>query len=224
MLKTTGSTGSTANFEEIKGGIDGNSVVSDVVRSSDVTNPTKRKNLVKTTKSKIWVKSKKHNFPKFRPEKAGTGFLTPKTRLAFTQLRQVFVKAPILHHFNSESHIQIETDASGYVISGVLNYKFSGTRPNGLVTKNNMGQWHPIAFFSRKMIPAKTRYKTHNSKLLAIVKAFKTWWHYLESCKHEYLVLTNYNNLYRFIDTKNLSSRQVHLAQELFCYQFCIHY
>ena len=31
------------------------------------------------------------------------------------------------------------------------------------------------------MILAKTRYKTHNGKLFAIVKAFKTWKHYLKS-------------------------------------------
>ena len=55
--------------------------------------------------------------------------------------------------------------------------------------------WHPVAYFSRKMIPAQTRYETHDGELLAIVKAFKTWRHYLKSCKHEILVLTDHNNL-----------------------------
>ncbi len=59
------------------------------------------------------------------------------------------------------------------------------------------------------MIPAETRYVTHNGKLLAIVEAFKTWRHYLEGRKHEVLVLTNHNNLMYFMDTKSLSSRQV---------------
>ena len=62
------------------------------------------------------------------------------------------------------------------------------------------------------MIPAETRYKIYNSKLLAIVEAFKTWRHYLEGYKHKALVLTNYNNLCRFMDTKNLSFRQVRWA------------
>ena len=74
------------------------------------------------------------------------------------------------------------------------------------------------------MIPAETRYETHDGKLLAIVKVFKTWRHYLEGCKHEILVLTNHNNLRRFIDTKSLSSRQVYWVQKLFCYHFCIDY
>ena len=37
-------------------------------------------------------------------------------------------------------------------------------------------------------------------------------------------MLTDYNNLYRFIDTKSLSSRQVYLAHELSKYHFRIDY
>ena len=47
-------------------------------------------------------------------------FLTPGARLAFTKLKQAFFKPSILHHFNPEYHIRIETDASGYAISGVF--------------------------------------------------------------------------------------------------------
>ena len=163
-------------------------------------------------------------FLKSRPEEAGTSFLTSEARLAFTQLRQAFVKAPILHHFDPESHIWIEPDASGYAIGGVLNQLSFGTKPDGIVIKSDLGQWHPVAFFFRKMIPVETRYKIHNSKLLAIVKVFKTWRHYLKGCKHKVLVFTDHNNLRHFMDTKNLSSRQVCWAQELFYYHFCIDY
>ena len=74
------------------------------------------------------------------------------------------------------------------------------------------------------MIPAETRYETHNGELLAIVEAFKTWRHYLEGCKHKVLVLTDHNNLRQFMDTKSLSSRQVRWAQELSRYHFRIDY
>ena len=47
-------------------------------------------------------------------------FLTSNTKKAFNYLRLGFIKAPILQHFDLESHIQIETNASGYAISGVL--------------------------------------------------------------------------------------------------------
>ena len=56
------------------------------------------------------------------------------------------------------------------------------------------------------MIPIETQYKTQNDKLLTINKAFKTWCHYLEGCKHKILVLTNYNKLRHFMDTESLSS------------------
>ena len=74
------------------------------------------------------------------------------------------------------------------------------------------------------MIPAETRYETHDQELLAIVEAFKTWRHYLEGCRYEVLVLTDHNNLRRFMDTKSLSSRQVQWAQKLLRYQFRIDY
>ena len=74
------------------------------------------------------------------------------------------------------------------------------------------------------MIPAKIRYETHDGKLLAIIEAFKTWRHYLKGSQHEVLILTDHNNLRRFMETKSLSSRQVYWAQELSCYYFRIDY
>ena len=100
-------------------------------------------------------------------------------------------------------------------MDGVLSLLASKTSPNGVVTKSNLGQWHPVAFFFRKMIPAETWYETHNGKILATIEAFKTWRYYLEGCKYEVLVLTDHNNLRCFMDTKSLNSRQVHWAQEL---------
>ena len=37
-----------------------------------------------------------------------------------------------------------------------------------------------MAFFFYKINLVETRYKTHNNDRLPIVKAFKTWKHYLE--------------------------------------------
>ena len=61
-----------------------------------------------------------------------------------------------------------------------------------------------------KIIPIETQYKTHNGEFLAILEAFKIWRHYLEGCKYEVLILTDHNNLLCFMDTKNLSSKQVY--------------
>ena len=56
------------------------------------------------------------------PPKFGDNFsfLTPKAKLVFFWLRQAFIKAPIFYHFDQKRHIQVETDASGYAIGGIL--------------------------------------------------------------------------------------------------------
>ncbi len=169
----------------------------------------------KTAKSHEWINAEKSEpfWAKYLSNQSRS-FLTANTRKAFTKLKQAFVEALILNHFDSERHIQIETDTSGYVIGGILSQ----------LTLDNSGRWHLVAFFSKKMIPAETRYGTHNGELLAIVETFKTWRHYLESCKHEVLMLTDHNNLQCFMDTKSLSSRQVRWAQELSMYHFRIDY
>ena len=130
-------------------------------------------------------------------------YLTPGTKKTFKLLSPIFIQAPILQHFDLKRHIRIETDALGYVIGEVLNQP----------TLDDLRQWHLVAHYLYKMIPAKTWYKTHNGGLLAIVEAFKTWQHYLKSCKHKILVLTNHNNLWCFINTESLSFFQVCWAQ-----------
>ena len=168
--------------------------------------------------------SKSGNSPNFSATESGPSLLTPKASSAFNCLWLAFTKAPILQYFDPKYHIRIETNASGYAISSVLNKLASGTSLEGVVTKANLGQWYPVAFFSRKMIPVKTWYKTYDDKLLAIVEAFKTWHHYLEGCKHEVLVFTDQNNLRHFMNTKNLSCRPVRWTQKLFQYYFQINY
>ncbi len=170
------------------------------------------------------TKSKKSDLAKAN---FGTDFLTPEAKKAFIHLRKAFTETSILRHFDPECPIWIETDASRYAIGRVLSQMTSDHLdplfPNNVIhenlnpisSKSEIGQRHPAAFFSQKMISVESRYKTHDEELLAIVKAFKTWRHYLEGCKYEVLVLTDHNNLRRFLDTNNLSSRQVRWAQKL---------
>ena len=46
--------------------------------------------------------------------------LMAEARQAFLSLKAAFVSAPILRYFDPERAIRIETDASGFAISGVL--------------------------------------------------------------------------------------------------------
>ena len=125
----------------------------------------------KSAKSK--KPSKSGNSPNFNAKEAGPSFLTPKARSAFNCLRLTFTEAPILWNFDPKCYIRIKTDVSAYAISELLSQLASKTSPDGVITKADLGQWHPVAFFSKKMIPTETQYETHDGELLAIVEAFK---------------------------------------------------
>ena len=58
----------------------------------------------------------------------------------------MFVNALILNYFDPKRHIPMKIDVFGYAISKILNQLIS----------DNLGQWHLIASFFKKMIPAKT--------------------------------------------------------------------
>ena len=148
---------------------------------------------------------KSGNSPNFSATEAGPSFLIPGAMEIFNRLWLAFTKALILRHCDPKCHIRIRNNVLGYAISSMLSQLASKTKPDGIVTKTNLGQWHLVVFFSRKMILAETRYKIHDGKLLAIVKTFKIWGHYLESCKHNGLIFTDHNNLRHFMDTKSLS-------------------
>ena len=170
----------------------------DVVGRSDVSR--------KSAKSKSWTKSghlgNSNNSEK--PE-----FLIPKAKKAFNYLRQASTKALIFRPFNLEWHIRIETDASGYTIKEVPSQLTQNQMTLDGTIRSNI-DWHSIAYFSKKMIPAETWYETYNSELLAIFEIFKIWQHYLEGCKYKVLVFTNHNNFCQFINTKSLSFGQVY--------------
>ena len=53
--------------------------------------------------------SKSKNLFKFK--KMESDFFTSGARMASTVLKQAFIKAPILHHYDPERHIRVETNA-----------------------------------------------------------------------------------------------------------------
>jgi hypothetical protein len=139
------------------------------------------------------------------------GFIfTQAAQEAFEETKQCFKDAPVLAHFDPSRDSQLETDASGYAISGIYSQK------------QDDGQWHPVAFYSRKLISAETRYETHDLEMLAIVNAFKTWRHYLEGTQKPMVVWSDHANLRTFMSTKELSKRQARWAERLAAFDFVI--
>lgn len=62
----------------------------------------------------------------------------------------------------------------------------------------------PEGLLLRKIIFIETWWRTKNSTILVIVEVFKIVRHYLKDYMYEILILTDYNNLYYFMDTKSL--------------------
>ena len=94
--------GSEFNGGEVDGGeVDGSEVEGNKLEMK-VQNLSQSKNLSKSKKM------------------VGLDFFTLGAKLAFTKLREVLLKSPILPHFDPERHIRIETNALGYAIGGFL--------------------------------------------------------------------------------------------------------
>ena len=75
-------------------------------------------------------------------------------------------------------------------------------------------------FWSRKMIFAEQNYETDDQKLLIIVVAFKQWRHYLKNSLYSIKILSDHNNLKKWITKKELNLKQTRWAQILAVYDF----
>jgi hypothetical protein len=131
---------------------------------------------------------------------------------AFEDLKSRLMSGPILHHFDHTKVCVIEPDASDYALGAVC----SQYGEDGLL--------HPVAFYSRKLLPAEMNYQIYDKELLAIVCAFKHWRHYLEFSASATEVLTDHRNLEYFTTTRHLSRRQVRWSEVLSDYNFVIKY
>ena len=113
------------------------------------------------------------------------------------------INAPLLMHFDVNWQCLLETNALDTVIVAVFSQL-------GLD-----GKWHPVAYFSKSMAPAKMNYPIHDKEMLVIVQAFKHWCLELEGTDHPVEVLMDHKALEYFMSTKSLSARQAHLAEIL---------
>ena len=136
----------------------------------------------------------------------------PDYKRAFSKLKQAFTLAPILQHFDWNKPVTVETDASDYVVAGVLYQPDSDDR------------LRPVAYFSTKMSVAECNYEIYDKELLAIVKAFEEWRLELEGTEKPVNVISNHKNLEYFMSTKSLNRRQVRWSEFLSRFNFKITY
>jgi transposase InsO family protein len=129
---------------------------------------------------------------------------------AFESLKQACLEPPTLITFCSGKPMRMETDASDLALGACI-------------TQEKDGQWHPIAYYSRKFSGPEERYDVHDKELLAIVSALQHWRVYAESCS-DLTIYTDHKNLVHFTTTKVLNRRQVRWSEMLGQYKFRILY
>src|SRR5438045_7643130 len=147
-------------------------------------------------------------------KKTDTFQFPPSACEAFEWLKTAFSTALVLHHFNPEVRTQLQTDASGFALSGII------SQPEPGIENPTNRHWHPVAFWSRKMTDVERQYETYDHELLAIVECFKHWHHYLDDSWSPINVYSDHNNLCYFMTTKHLNSSQVWWAFALSPFDF----
>ena len=121
---------------------------------------------------------------------------TPECQIAFDNLKDAIINAPVLQHPDLNKPFQVICDASNYATGTIL-----------------MQDDHPCAFASKKLLPAECNYTTEEKELLAVIHALKLFRCYLEG--NTFTICTDHNPL-KYFDTKqDLSPRQARWAQYL---------
>ena len=105
---------------------------------------------------------------------------SPECDTAFNNVKNALADATLLTHPSSELPTNLAVDASDTAVGGVLQQLSEGV-------------WRPIAFFSRRLKPAETRYSTFGRELLAIYLAIRHFRHFLEG--RDFCVFTDHKPL-----------------------------
>lgn len=134
-----------------------------------------------------------------------------RQQLAFIELKRALQETPVLALPDPALPFVVNCDASGYAVGAVLQQD----RGAGL---------QPIAFLSKKLTGAESRYPVHEQELLAIITALTSWRHYLSGTSAPVRVRTDHKSLIHFQTQPMLSGRQTRWLETLADYDYVIEY
>ena len=128
---------------------------------------------------------------------------------SFRRLKKAIAEGPVLALPDPALPFVVHTDASGFAVGAVLQQD----QGKGL---------QPIAYLSKKMLDAETRYPVHEQELLAIIHSLSSWRHYLHGAKFK--ILTDHKSLQYFKTQPQLSGRQSRWKDVIANFDFDIEY
>lgn len=128
---------------------------------------------------------------------------TPQAQQAFDELKLQLSSTPVLVLPCFQEMFEVECDASGVGIGGVLSQ-----------------QTRPVSYFSEKFNDAKRRYSTYDKEFYAIVRALDHWQHYLIS--KEFILHSDHEALKYIQGQHKLQPRHAKWVEFLQAFTFTI--
>ena len=114
---------------------------------------------------------------------------------AFETLRKRITSEPVLKQLQLDQQFEVEVDASGYAIGGVL------------MQRDEKGKRHPVAYFSSTLNEAERNYNIYTLELYAIMRALRHWRPFLAGSPHEIIVHTDHANLQYWKEPQKINQR-----------------
>ena len=127
----------------------------------------------------------------------------PKAQSAFEEVKKKLTQAPVLALPCFDKVFEVECDASGVGIGGVLTQ-----------------EGKPLAFFSEKLCESRRKYSTYDKEFYAIIRCLEHWSHYLVAS--EFILHSDHEALKYIQGQHKLNSRHAKWVEFLQSFHFTI--
>jgi hypothetical protein len=129
----------------------------------------------------------------------------PDEQSSFELIKRALTEAPTLAHYDPNKRLEMICDASKVALGGVL-----------------VQDGKPLAYESRKLNPAETRYATGDRELLAVIHCLKVWRCYLHGA--EFTLVTDHKPNTYLKSIENWNDRQARWSEKLEAFSYTWEY
>src|SRR5438105_5778201 len=129
----------------------------------------------------------------------------PAQEQAFELLKDKLTHAPLLQLPDFGKTFELECDASGVGLGGVL-----------------IQEGKPVAYFSEKLSGPVLNYSTYDKELYALIRSLETWQHYL--CPKEFIIHSDHESLKHIRSQSNLNRRHAKWVEFIESFPYIIKY